>query len=834
MGGIGGIVFGIAGLLSLIAFLPWLAERVRLPYTVLLAALGCAVGIAVSVLGSYEADLPGGPLRDFVQQVRDAEVSSDVLLEVFLPLLLFEVALSLDGRALLDDLGAVLTLAVVAVLATVVVAGAAVWAVSGLTLVACLLVATIVAPTDPAAVVAIFREVGAPRRLVSLVEGESLLNDAAAIAVFAALLAVVRTGAPLVPGELALDILREFAGGALLGALLGRVAALGVGRIDQGGPAEVTLSLALAYLAYELGDHFLHVSGVVAVVMAGLVFGSIARTRINAREWQNVHAIWGQLGFWASSLIFVLASTLTPEAIAAARPRDLLYLLALTGGALAARAACLYLLLPLLSLRRPERRIDHRYRLVIVWGGLRGAVTLALMLAVSETPGVPAEVRHVALVLATGFVLFTLLVQGTTLRPLLRRLGLDRLDPLEASLRERAASVAEGQILKRLSEAAITYGIDLERADEAQVLYRRRIGREADTRMGGAEIARQQLVSALGTVTNREAELYVDELSRGMAARGTAALLVRQAGRLLDALKGGGVEGYRAEAARQSGFTVVMRLVSFLHRRLGLQRPLARRLAMRVELVLVRQHAFEELLGFTRTRLRALFGERIAASAEEILGARVEALEREVDVLRLQYPEYWQAVSGRYLSRIAVRLELDAYQRMTEERLLSPQVMRHLADELRDRLRGFEAIPPLDLGLDVPALVARVPLLEGLGPDAQRELGRLLVPRLALPGEAIVREGESGDSMFFIASGAVEVRLRDEPVRLGTGDFFGELALLTRRPRRADVVAIAYCKLLVLGRAAFRDFLRTHPEMMRRVRTVAAQRTRELAVEAEA
>jgi CPA1 family monovalent cation:H+ antiporter len=191
-------------------------------------------------------------------------------------------------------------------------------------------------------------------------------------------------------------------------------------------------------------------------------------------------------------------------------------------------------------------------------------------------------------------------------------------------------------------------------------------------------------------------------------------------------------------------------------------------------------------------------------------------------------------VSGRYLSRVAVRLELEAYQRMTEERLLSPQVLHHLTGELRARLRDFEAIPPLDLGLDVPSLVASVPLLRDLGEQASREVGRLLTPRLALPGEYIVRKGEQGDSMFFIASGAVEVVLESERVRLGTGDFFGELALLTRRPRRNDVVAIAYCNLLVLDQGAFRSFLRSDPALMRQVRVVAARRAREMAVEPEA
>jgi CPA1 family monovalent cation:H+ antiporter len=172
--------------------------------------------------------------------------------------------------------------------------------------------------------------------------------------------------------------------------------------------------------------------------------------------------------------------------LANARPRDLLYLAALIVGALVARAACLYLLLPLFFLRRPERRIGNRVRLVILWGGLRGAVTLALVLALTEAGRIPDEVRQVALVLAVGFVLFTLLVQGTTLRPLLRLVGLDQLDPIERGLRERAAVVAEGQILKRLSEIAITYGIDLERAEEALTLFDRRNKRDPTARRPAA------------------------------------------------------------------------------------------------------------------------------------------------------------------------------------------------------------------------------------------------------------------------------------------------------------------------------------------------------------
>ena len=150
----------------------------------LLAALGCALGLGIGFSDMLAASMPGSVVRDFFQQLRQLDITADVLLWVFLPILLFDTATKLDGRELLDDLGPILILAVVAVLMTTAAAGLSVWAVSSFSLTACLLVAAIIATTDPSAVTAVFREVGARRRLTLLVEGESLLNDAAAIALF--------------------------------------------------------------------------------------------------------------------------------------------------------------------------------------------------------------------------------------------------------------------------------------------------------------------------------------------------------------------------------------------------------------------------------------------------------------------------------------------------------------------------------------------------------------------------------------------------------------------------------------------------------------------------
>ncbi|MCB1883856.1 MAG: cation:proton antiporter [Geminicoccaceae bacterium] len=835
MSQIAGSIFAFAGLLGLIALLPPLAERLRLPYTVLLAGLGIVLGFLIGAAPALRPYVPDDVFLDYVAALGEVRITSGVFLWVLLPGLIFQASLELDSRALWDDIGPILLMAVVAVLATTLIAGLPVGLLSGLGVPAGLLVAAIVATTDPVAVIAIFREVGAPRRLVGLVEGESLLNDAAAIALTASLLAIVVSGSVPEPSELALDFLHDFAGGALLGAVLGRLAAFLIARLDEGGPAEVTLSVALAYLAYALGEAHFGVSGVVAVVAAGLVFGAYARATLPTAAWQSVAAVWLQLSFWSSSLIFVLASMLVPKTLAAATPFDLALLGLLLLGALAARAFVLFALLPLLRLVGLSSRIQPGYRVVMLWGGLRGAVTLALALAVTENRAVPEELqRHVA-VLATGFVLFTLIVQGLSLRSLIRRLGLDQLDPAERFQRERALRLTHDEIFERLNGTSRAYGLEAATMEGVGSLYRRRVEAIPFEPSLGEEMQRVQLASALLTLTRKEARLYVDEGGRRMATRASMARLVREANALIDALRGGGegggLEAYRHLARLQLRPNRWIRAAAWLHRRFRIDRPLASALAGVLERALFQRSVLDDLEGFNRERIAGLFGARIAEVAARFLALRREGLERNIDALKLQYPDYWEAFSQRYVHLATIRLEYLALERMAEERLLAPQIIDRLHAELRSRHRRLDRPPALDLRLDSLDLVRHTPLFDGLDAVEQKAVARLLVPRLAIPGERIVRKDEAGDAMYFVASGAVEVAVEPEPVRLGTGDYFGEMALLNDRPRLADVTALSYCRLLVLYRERFDAFLRNHPDLDQQMRNVAQQR--EVAVSRE-
>ena len=206
--------------------------------------------------------------------------------------------------------------------------------------------------------------------------------------------------------------------------------------------AEGTLTVALAYLAFIVAERLFHVSGVVAVLASGMTVSAFGRTRIGPDNWTFLTDLWEQIAFWAHSLVFLLASILIPKLLFDVRLHDLTLVAVLIVAAFGARLAVLFLLLPTLSLARLTQPISTVYKLAIAWGGLRGALTLVLALGVTENPALPLEVRRFVAVLATGLVLFTLLVNGTTLRVAIRLLGLDRLSPVDRLLRDRVLELS--------------------------------------------------------------------------------------------------------------------------------------------------------------------------------------------------------------------------------------------------------------------------------------------------------------------------------------------------------------------------------------------------------
>jgi CPA1 family monovalent cation:H+ antiporter len=173
---------------------------------------------------------------------------------------------------------------------------------------------------------------------------------------------------------------------------------------------------------------------------------------------------------------------------------------------------------------------------------------------------------------------------------------------------------------------------------------------------------------------------------------------------------------------------------------------------------------------------------------------------------------------------MAARLEEERYRRLRSESIINQEVYEDLQRKLRPRRRSVEMRPTLDLGLKREDLVSRVPMFAALDAKVRRSVARMLRPRLAVPDEVIVHKGDRGDAMYFISSGAVEVRIPSTSVQLGTGDFFGELALLVADRRNADVVALGYCQLLSLAARDLRRLFGTEPALRDQIHAVAQSR----------
>src|SRR5947208_2765218 len=395
-----GVSLAPIGILLLVACLiAMLCRRLGLPYIVGLVVAGILIAL-----------LPNSP---------ELPLSRGLIFNVLLPPLVFEAALQLDWRRFRYELPLTLTLAFLGVgIAAAVVAGGMHWLI-GWSWIGAALFGTLIAATDPVSVIATFREIGAQPRVSMVVESESLLNDGVAAVGFA-ILSAIAVGASPGAGSVVPAFLWTLGGGMVIGLAISGAILLIVGRTDD--PlVEITLTTIAAYGSFLLAEHF-HASGIISALTAGLLVGS-GGTRFLSRSGRDrVRWAWEYFAFLANSLVFILiglneaGQPLHRLGAAAAAVAILLVL--------AGRGLSIY---PLSALFRWSRwRLKPSFQHTLFWGGLRGALALALALAV------PATVPERGAIILTAFVVvaFSILVQGLTMPWLIDKLELGRKQPV--------------------------------------------------------------------------------------------------------------------------------------------------------------------------------------------------------------------------------------------------------------------------------------------------------------------------------------------------------------------------------------------------------------------
>ena len=407
-----GTISIVIGLIFAASISAIFVKKARLPYTIGLLIVGIGIGYLSSRV-------------DMLAPLREVQLTPDIILFLILPTLLFEASINIDSRMLSRNLVPILLLATVGLLISTAIVGFGISAVTPLTLGAALVFGALISATDPVAVIALFKELGVPKRLSTLVDGESLFNDATAIVVFNILIVIITTGTAFSASVVISGVgqfLLVFIGGLLAGVALGAAMLWVIALERSDHMVQAALTSVLAYLAFIVAEHLLEVSGVMAVVAAGILT-SWAGTRVFDDSMRRyLTEFWELMAFLANSMIFLLMGLTEYHLFAdLGRYNDTLgYILIGFMLTIIARFLVVYGLTPLANRLAPKARVERDDKAVIFWGGLRGAVPLALAL------GLPADFEHRIMIidLTLGVVLMSLLIQGISVGWLLRKLGL--------------------------------------------------------------------------------------------------------------------------------------------------------------------------------------------------------------------------------------------------------------------------------------------------------------------------------------------------------------------------------------------------------------------------
>jgi len=423
-----------------------LAPRLKVPEPIILMLFGVLISI-----------LPGTQSTGF---------PPELVLTLFLPPLIYHAAFLTAPRETREDAVPISIMAfgltTVSALAVAYTVG---MTVPNLTWAAALALGAAVAPTDPVAATSVMQRVGAPRRLVTILEGESLANDAVALALFS--FALVALSREVTVGDGAIVVIQIVAGGILYGSVLAWV----IARIRphlHDGVSQIVLSLATPFVAYLPAEHF-GFSGVLATIVTGFYFGLRGQGMLQPASRVTGNVFWYVLIYLLESTLFVMLGLQITDVFAsvADHSRGALILGAVVVVVVVVLVRLLWTLLvfPLANFRHKEA-LDWRMRLVMGWAGMRGAITLAIALSIPLS----VQNRSFLIFIAACVVLATLMGQATTLAPLLRRLGLGTGEETVVEEANARAAMIEAA-LDRLDELTAEGEVDEESADVFRRLY---------------------------------------------------------------------------------------------------------------------------------------------------------------------------------------------------------------------------------------------------------------------------------------------------------------------------------------------------------------------------
>lgn len=452
-------VFSILGISSLAVF--W-AKKVHLPHTVFLVLTGVGLGIIAEI--------------EHFNFLKEFTLTPELLFFLLLPTLIFESAYNISIRRMVEDTVPILLLSVVGLLISTAAIGIALWYFANLIglaipLILTLIFGALISITDTAAVLALFKEYGAPRRLSLIFEGESLFNDATALALFLILIDIATfgfAGFTTVSNGL-FNFTTMMVGGVIFGLIAGGFFAKLIGMTRESHIASVTLTLVSAHLTYVLAEILSHsltigqthifISPIIATTIAALLIGNYGRAKIHPSAQEFTEKFWEQFAFLANSLVFILIGIIFTSVDIHLSSTMIITVLATVLIVATARALAVYPLIAGFNFFSKTRHISRAWQHLLAYGSLRGAFALVLVLMIPEDlvfPGwnLSMTPQEFLLAITVGCIFATTFIKATTIKFLIAKLGIDTLTPLEEIESLEAKALVHHEITAKVSTYA--------------------------------------------------------------------------------------------------------------------------------------------------------------------------------------------------------------------------------------------------------------------------------------------------------------------------------------------------------------------------------------------
>ena len=793
------IILIIMALLTVAMIAAGVCRNIPIPYTVFLVMLGTLLGVLARSNHDFE------PLLLF-------QLTPDLVLFLFLPALIFESAVNLNARLLLKDLAPVMVLAILALLISTAIIGAGLWLALDIPILLALLFGALISATDPVAVIALFKELGAPARLTILVEGESLLNDATAIVAFKIILGLILGGTLTMSaiGSAGLDFFLVFFGGILVGTVLGIILSEIMYRLHVGISSYLIMSIVLAYSCFVIAEHNLHVSGVMAVVAAGISLALFGVSRIPQAATHLVRETWEVLVLVCNSLLFLLVGLSVNVNQLVTHLDEILIAILLM---LVARAAGIYTLVPatVSIFKLPHVTVGERH--VMWWGGLKGGLAIAIVLSIPEN----LAGRDLLLNLTLGVVVFTLLVNATTIKPLIQKLGIDKLTEDERSELKHGLVQAQAKItsiLERLNKVELisrsTQQLIQKKCENVFASDAPVIDRKQDIRF--------LYISALRLEEEELKHLYDIGLIQNYIYLEIKTTVQRDREARL------GIQAGQSTRPQDDKPGIFLRLETALLRRLR-EQDWAAGLLSRYQYLRFSQSLQRDIAGIlTTTYVLEKLGQQVEHDEEqrqEVAQAYQQRLERRrarLQRVATEFPDFYLRFETRLFAKVALLTANHSAEVAFHDGEIGSKAYVRIERSIKQALADLPPISNPVPKLQTSDLIGAVPLLNGLSREVLERLAQQAKAVTFLANDIVIGEGERGDALYIISHGQVAVLKGNTVIaELRDGDFFGEMALLGDQLRTATVKAKMPSTLLRLRRKDVLALAVSAPELKYRL-----------------